>query len=46
MSPKEEIVAFTMRNEFVLSDETVAYDDQSGARLKPELTRKARLKEI
>ena len=41
-----EIITFPMRNEFVLSDETVAYDDQSGARLKPELTRKARLEEI
>ena len=38
-----EIMTFTMKNEFMLLDGTVAYDDQSGARLKPELTRKARL---
>ena len=41
-----EIMTFTMKNEFMLLDGTVAYDDQSGARLKPELTRKARLEEI
>ena len=41
-----EFMAFTMKNEFMLLDGTVAYDDQSGARLKPELTRKARLEEI